>query len=49
MDEVAAKELVDRIIGQIFGFQNPLTLEQVKEKFAFDIRLPHEVKRICDR
>ncbi len=44
MDETKAKELVDTIIGQIFGFQNPLSLEQVKEKFAFDIRLPHEVK-----
>lgn len=31
MDETKGKELVDTIIGQIFGFQNPLSLEQVKE------------------
>lgn len=43
MDEVAAKEIVDKIIGQVFGFQNPLTLEQVFQKFAFDVRLPQQV------
>jgi hypothetical protein len=43
MNEQQAKEIVDRVIGQIFGFQNPLTLEQVQQKFAFDIRLPQQV------
>ncbi|MCA9330272.1 hypothetical protein KDA11_06495 [Candidatus Saccharibacteria bacterium] len=43
MNEQEAKELIDKIIGQVFGFQNPLTLEQAMQKFAFDIRLPQQV------
>lgn len=43
MDKNKAKEIVDKIIGQIFGCQNPLTLEQVMSKFAFDISLPQQV------
>ncbi len=43
MNEQQAKEIVDRVIGQIFGFQNPLTLDQVQQKFAFDVRLPQQV------
>lgn len=38
-----AKELLDRIVGQVFGFQNPLSLEEFMQKFAFDIRLPQPV------
>lgn len=43
MDAVQAKETLDKIIGQIFGYQNPLTLEQAMTKFAFDLRLPQQV------
>lgn len=43
MNETLAKEILDKIIGQIFGFQNPLTLEQALAKFAFDVRLPQQV------
>lgn len=43
MNETKAKEIVDKVIGQIFGFQNPLSLDQVYQKFAFDIRLPQQV------
>jgi hypothetical protein len=43
MNETKAKEIVDKVIGQIFGFQNPLTLDQVYQKFAFDVRLPQQV------
>ena len=43
MDEAAAKVIVDKIIGQVFGFQNPLTMDQVLQKFAFDVRLPQQV------
>ena len=43
MNEQQAKEIVDKVIGQIFGYQNPFTLEQVQQKFAFDIRLPQQV------
>lgn len=43
MDEAQAKAIVDKTIGQVFGFQNPLTLDQVLQKFAFDVRLPQQV------
>lgn len=43
MDATTAKQIVDKIIGQIFGYQNPLSLEQIMQKFAFDIRLPQQV------
>ncbi len=43
MDENKAKEIADVIIGQIFGVQNPYTLEEFKQKFAFDIRMTTEV------
>lgn len=43
MNAKEAKELLDKIVGQIFGYQNPLSLEQFMQKFAFDIRLPQQV------
>ncbi len=43
MNAEIAKQTSDKIIGQIFGYQNPLTLEQAMAKFAFDIRLPQQV------
>lgn len=43
MDQAIAKQIVDKIIGQVFGYQNPLSLEQVISKFAFDVRLPQQV------
>lgn len=43
MDATIAKQILDKVIGQVFGFQNPLTLEQTMQKFAFDIRLPQQV------
>lgn len=43
MDAQAAKTIIDKIVGQIFGYQNPLTIEQFMTKFAFDIRLPQQV------
>ncbi len=44
MDQQIAKSIVDKIIGQIFGYQSPLTLEQILTKFAFDVRLPQRVQ-----
>ena len=38
-----AKQVLDTIMGQIFGYQNPFTLEQFIQKYAFDVRLPSEV------
>ena len=43
MNEQAAKEILDKGVGVVFGYQNPLTLQQAKEKFAFDLHLPQEV------
>jgi hypothetical protein len=38
-----AKQILDKIIGQVFGYQNPLSLDQFAQKYAFDIRLPSQV------
>lgn len=43
MDATQAKVILDKIMGQVFGYQNPFTLEQFMNKFAFDIRLPQQV------
>jgi len=43
MDTKIAQATLDKIIGQIFGYQNPFTLEQFQAKYAFDVRLPQQV------
>lgn len=43
MDAKAAQALLDKVIGQIFGYKNPLSLEQFQAKYAFDVRLPIQV------
>ncbi len=43
MNDQLAKEIADKIIGQVFGYQNPFSLEQLLQKFAFDVRLPQQV------
>lgn len=43
MDANTAKQILDKVIGQIFGYQNPLSLEQAMQKFAFDLKLPQQV------
>lgn len=43
MNDQLAKEILDKVVGVIFGYQNPLTLDQAREKFAFDLRLPQQV------
>ncbi len=43
MNQQAAKTILDQTIGQVFGYQNPLSLEQALQKFAFDVRLPQQV------
>lgn len=48
MTTAEAQQLLDKIIGQVFGFQNPLTLEQFMAKFTFDIRLPQPVTDTID-
>lgn len=43
MNSQQAKEILDRVVGSVFGYQNPLSLEQAMQKFAFDLRLPQQV------
>lgn len=43
MNADEAKKVLDTIIGQVCGYQNPLSLEQFMQKFAFDVRLPQMV------
>ncbi len=38
-----AQEILDKIIGQITGYKNTFTVEQFKQKYAFDVRLPVQV------
>lgn len=44
MDETKAKNMVDEIFLNIFKQECPFTLESIIKEFAFDIRLPQEVK-----
>lgn len=43
MTDKQAQDILDKIVAQIFGYKNPLSLEQFRQKYAFDIRLPVEV------
>lgn len=43
MDATQAKAILDKIVGQVFGYQNPFSLEQFMQKYAFDVRLPQQV------
>jgi len=43
MDATKAKEILDKVMGQVFGYQNPYSLDQFLQKYAFDIRLPQQV------
>lgn len=43
MTDQQAQKTLNSIIEQVFGYQNPYTLDQFKAKYAFDIKLPVEV------
>lgn len=43
MDANKAKEILNKVVGAVFGYQNPLSLEQAMQKFAFDLDLPQQV------
>lgn len=43
MTPKVAQEILDKIVGQVFGYKNPYSLEQFMQKFAFDVRLPSQV------
>lgn len=48
MTKTESQALLDKIVGQVFGYQNHLSLEQFMQKFTFDIRLPQSVTDITD-
>lgn len=48
MTATEAQQLLDKIIGQVFGYKNPLSLEQFMQKFTFDVRLPQAVSDTID-
>ncbi len=43
MNQTKAQEILDKVVANIFGYQNPFTLDQALTKFAFDFRLPQKV------
>lgn len=45
MNEEQAKKIMDMIFKDIFGINNQFSLEEIREKFAFDIPLP--AKKQC--
>lgn len=44
MDKDKALEIVNKIFKSIFNEDNPYTLEELLDKFAFDLKLPKQVK-----
>ncbi len=48
MNTTEAKQILDKVVGQVFGYQNPLSLEVAMQKFAFDVRLPQQVHDVVD-
>lgn len=43
MKDKEALVIVNKIMKSVFGVENTFTLEEIKERFAFDIKLPKEV------
>ena len=36
------KEILNKILGNVFGYQNPYSPDEFVQKFAFDVRLPKQ-------
>jgi hypothetical protein len=43
VDKKVAKQILDKIVGQVFGYKNPFTVDEFIKKFAYDVRIPVEV------
>ena len=43
MNQTDAKVILDKIVKQVFGVDNPLTMQQMVDKFTFDLNLPNKV------
>ncbi len=48
MTSAEAQKVLDKVVGHIFGYKNPLSLEQFMQKFTFDVRLPQPVTDSVD-
>ncbi len=44
MDTKEAKKIVDYVFKDVFGMDNPFTLEETRQVFAYDIPLPEKIK-----
>lgn len=44
MNEQKALEIIDKIFMAIFNMKNPFTLEEILSQYAFDVKLPQEVR-----
>ncbi len=40
MNETEVLEVVNKIFKNIFNRENTLTIDEIKEKFAFDVKIP---------
>jgi hypothetical protein len=43
MNDKTAQAILDKVMGQVTGYQNPFSLEQFRQKYAFDVELPVQV------
>jgi hypothetical protein len=48
MNDPAAQAILDKVMGQITGYQNPYSVADFQTKFAFDIKLPQKVTDAMD-
>jgi len=44
MDEKKVKAVADYIFKEVFGRENPYSLDELQEKFAFDVPKAHQIK-----
>ena len=44
MNRVEVEKEISKIFFNIFGKENPFTIQEIEEKFAFDVKLPKQVK-----
>ena len=44
MNRVEVEKEISKIFFFLFGKENPFTIQEIEEKFAFDVKLPKQVK-----
>lgn len=43
MTKQDAQKVLDKIVGTVFGYDNPFSVDDFMKKYAFDVRLPNQV------